>query len=791
LYRCTAAAAAAAKTRHDQLVAEDAKLEKSARREFGDDDDFGETLLRVLRNRTRPPTSGHQGGQGGGGGGGGGGRGGSARRGSVSGRNLPSPGGRKSPASLGRKSPTQHGGAGGRSPSPEVASASAAAAADSAPAEVSSPPPVVVVNLDPFAVDLASAATAASAAPATLATTAGGASGAVGVAPRFVKASGAPPVFTEPPYHAEDMPEGLNPEVWTRVLAARDAKMTREEALRAGAEALGSANAAAAAADTERRAGATRVAALERRRDALAGNAAAELLDLEMSVTMRQGRVEGKPSATADADAADAAAADDGDAAPLLDDFSDSVFLHRQLVEALNAEVRSAGGDKVDMLRRQASGRLDIYKLQWEQRRDEMLQADLSQKIQVIHSLKVTRHMGEQISQQQDAVDTGSGAGSADGGAVNNKKAEEERLIAALQTQRRAHAAKMAQRDREERSLDAQLSSRCAENAVLLERTAAAAELLERRTLEAGRNGGGGRGGGGGGGGDERGAGPASPVRGGRDSSVAMEIAHRRPGTASRRGTASMVRGSAMRSSTPLSVGGVGGGGGGGGGDGGGGRGARAGLGGSARGPSGRGGTPTPRAAYVPAPPATQRSQSARYPRPGSGSGSAAAGSGGGGANAAVVAGINVGAGAAAVAMKGNSGLGVGRVRPSTARPGPGRGRAALDDSAQRAAAATSAEMGGSGGGSYPSYPADDDNEYTVEDEPFGWGDELAGTGGGGSITGATPGGGGAAAAAAARARRGQSASAAARDPAASRLRAMRTNQKLQDISEVGRLYSC
>ena len=75
------------------------------------------------------------------------------------------------------------------------------------------------------------------------------------------------------------------------------------------------------------------------------------LLDLEMNLRLRQGRVEGAPGYSLD----------DVDA-PLLDDFSDAVFLHRRLVECLNDEVKAKGGDKVDSLKKQAAGRLDIYK---------------------------------------------------------------------------------------------------------------------------------------------------------------------------------------------------------------------------------------------------------------------------------------------------------------------------------------------------------------------------------------------------------------------------------------------
>ena len=283
--------AAAARTRHDMLTADDAKLERSGRREFGDDEDFGEMLLRVLRDRTRPPntpsSSGqrqqqHAGGGGGGGpglgfdGAGGEGRPGSGRKGSFGGE-AAAAGGRKSPSMAsfgGKKSPTQRGGL-RRSPSPEAASMQqTTGAASTSPLPSAAVAVVVAVDLDPFAADAAAAPSAALAVSG--AAGGGGAGGA-----RSVKLS-SPPVFTEPPYRttllAEDMPDGFNPEMWTRVLAARDAKMASEEALRGAAAALVAADAVAAAAAAERRAGASRVAALEARRDELEGNSRAELL---------------------------------------------------------------------------------------------------------------------------------------------------------------------------------------------------------------------------------------------------------------------------------------------------------------------------------------------------------------------------------------------------------------------------------------------------------------------------------------------------------------------------------
>ena len=150
-----------------------------------------------------------------------------------------------------------------------MASASGAASTSPLP-----PAAVAAVDLDPFTADAADAASAAL-------TVAGAASGGGAGGARSVKLS-SPPVYTEPPYRttllAEDMPDGFNPEMWTRVLAARDAKMASEEALRGAAAALVAADAAAAAAAAERRAGASRVAALEARRDELEGHSRAELL---------------------------------------------------------------------------------------------------------------------------------------------------------------------------------------------------------------------------------------------------------------------------------------------------------------------------------------------------------------------------------------------------------------------------------------------------------------------------------------------------------------------------------
>jgi len=47
-----------------------------------------------------------------------------------------------------------------------------------------------------------------------------------------------------------------------------------------------------------------------------------------------------------------------------------------------NSRRYSTGAEKVEVIKQQAAGRLDIYKLQWEQKRDQMREEDLHQKIQ-------------------------------------------------------------------------------------------------------------------------------------------------------------------------------------------------------------------------------------------------------------------------------------------------------------------------------------------------------------------------------------------------------------------------
>jgi hypothetical protein len=159
------AAAAAVKSRHEHLASDDAKLDRSARRDFGDDDSFGDALVRVLRNRTRPPTAAARGG---------GGdvntlsaTGGGARKGSMGSLRIhPNLGGRKSPVSFspGAKSPPSRAALGirspspgsGRSPSPDTTRPAATPtilppAVAAAPAAAAAP----IVNLDPFAADVA------------------------------------------------------------------------------------------------------------------------------------------------------------------------------------------------------------------------------------------------------------------------------------------------------------------------------------------------------------------------------------------------------------------------------------------------------------------------------------------------------------------------------------------------------------------------------------------------------------------------------------------------------------
>ena len=190
---------------------------------------------------------------------------------------------------------------------------------------------------------------------------------------------------------AADMPEGLNFDVWDRLVEARGAKIQTEADLKASAEQLGEMNLfldELGAADDEARNECDALAEeLQARRDA----ELSEMWNLELPFKLKQGQLEVEEAA-------------------VVTDYSEAAFIHRGTVKSLNVEIKKLGGEKVEILKEVRDFRRGITLLQWENTRSDMEADDLTERVRDLQLLRVTKDLqgkmkgGADEKQQQEVV---------------------------------------------------------------------------------------------------------------------------------------------------------------------------------------------------------------------------------------------------------------------------------------------------------------------------------------------------------------------------------------------------
>jgi len=78
--------------------------------------------------------------------------------------------------------------------------------------------------------------------------------------------------------------------------------------------------------------------------------------------------------------------------------FTEALFVHREVVEDLNSQIKQYGQNKIDAMLESKDFRKGIHMLEWERRRLEMEIEDLTQKAQDIQMLKLTRELQTVLS---------------------------------------------------------------------------------------------------------------------------------------------------------------------------------------------------------------------------------------------------------------------------------------------------------------------------------------------------------------------------------------------------------
>ena len=299
----------------------------------------------------------------------------------------------------------------------------------------------------------------------------------------------------EPLDESLDCPEGAN-EFWSALVERRDAKIAKEEELRALRETLEEMEATEARLRARAEAEKRRVAELDALADASAKRRVDSLYDLELPIAMKQAFVEWDTPELR-VDRVDAFAASS----------SDAVLVHRGVVEYLNEVIAAHGDGKVATLVAIKDFKTGIYDLQWETAKLAMESEDLVEKIRELQMTRAPQNLLQDILVEPTAAKPPSASAAAlDGDAVNKaaksdavanrRKNEMASLEARLDRAKTLHARRVEEKRREVAKARNQAAKIAARNeeimAKVAEMDAATRDVAKlRRVSDATRGGGG------------------------------------------------------------------------------------------------------------------------------------------------------------------------------------------------------------------------------------------------------------------------------------------------------------
>ncbi|KAM7385486.1 hypothetical protein PAMP_001568 [Pampus punctatissimus] len=177
----------------------------------------------------------------------------------------------------------------------------------------------------------------------------------------------------------KNMPEGLNPMIWERFCLVRRTKVESEQKVRMKALALAEMQSFLQKRRDEDKAAQQEIKNLTDQLESLHKDKYRFLTDIMVQVLLKQGQVEVSRT----------------DFTP---DYSDSVLLHRTVVEDLNRTIRTLGEQKIAAMAETKDLRKGIIQLEWENKMKTMQIEDLKNKARDIQMLRLSDDQKEYLN---------------------------------------------------------------------------------------------------------------------------------------------------------------------------------------------------------------------------------------------------------------------------------------------------------------------------------------------------------------------------------------------------------
>ncbi|XP_078480939.1 cilia- and flagella-associated protein 43-like, partial [Lampetra planeri] len=169
----------------------------------------------------------------------------------------------------------------------------------------------------------------------------------------------------------ENMPDVLNLSMWEKLCAARRNKVESEQKVRATALTLAEMQAFLQNRKDEAKAAQEEIKNIRDELESLHKEKNRVLLDTMVQLPLKQGQVEVSPKG-------------------LAPDYSDSILLHRTIVEDLNRVIQTIGEQKISFMVRTKDIRKDIIQLEWENNMRTMKINNLKSDVRTIQGLRLT-----------------------------------------------------------------------------------------------------------------------------------------------------------------------------------------------------------------------------------------------------------------------------------------------------------------------------------------------------------------------------------------------------------------